>query len=482
MTMNELENLLGKAESQFTFDAGQIEWGQAGVVTSYALRPQEIVTPEQLREMAGAGGLNAGEYRRAMNAKLIMDSGLLAKIKRQLICLLQDHIDPDTGRIGHAFPLGGRGERSHGYLAPARNINTWSSPLDGFTEAIIKSAAILGPQPITDQLFRWLEGERVKYRVATVLNGVAFTDSLTPIEGIHLEPLPLSADELPVHLPTHRLRAEDFLGRTVLYADHEASPALFRPPRRISEDTLTVRDVAGVDFETVCQAISLESDTTVESGFSWNHYLGPTGLVKSDGYSSWALGRQRFELWLTTPSGSLADRLSEGAGTIYQRGGSGPMLSEQQLANSIKAVTALDSGSSTRMAITRWMRSRDDGEDLVNRFIDLRIALEALYVHQIRLSNNQGEIGLRLSLCGAWHLGADSVDRRNIRKKLSEAYGKASTAVHTGSIKSDAITQILLSEGQELCRRGIRKILSEGIPEDWMGLILGAEGDVSISC
>ena len=158
------------------------------------------------------------------------------------------------------------------------------------------------------------------------------------------------------------------------------------------------------------------------------------------------------------------------------------MLSEQQLANSLKAVMALDSGSSTRIAITRWMRSRDDGEDLVNRFIDLRIALEALYVHQIRLSNNQGQIGLRLSLCGAWHLGADSVDRRNIRKKLSDAYGKASTAVHTGSIKSDSKNQTLLSEGQELCRRGIRKILSEGIPEDWMGLILGAEGDVSTSC
>ena len=475
--MNQLKNLLGTAVAQATFDAGRIEWSEQGITTSYASRPQEIITPEKLREMVWTRGWNAGEYRRALIADLLIDSNLLSQIKCKLRCLLQDHIDPTTDRIGHTFPTGGGHESFYGYLGPDRRVDTWSSPLDSFTKSIIKAAAILGPEPITNQLSMWLEGEPVKYRIASVLNGVAFRDRFNPISGVQLEPLPMSVDELPVHLPTGRLRSDDYLGRTALYIDYEVSPALFRPPSTTPENSVAVRNVAGVDSNTVCQALSLESNTTVEAGFYWNHYLGPTGLVQSGGDSSWSRGRQRFELWPVLPSGSLVDSLSEGMSTLYQDGGTGPKLSEQRLTNTLKAVMALASNSSTRIAITRWMRSRNNGEDLEDRFIDLRIALEALYVRQARLSNNQGELGLRLSLCGAWHLGTDFEDRKDIRKKLNRVYGVTSGAVHKGDITWDSENLELLSKGQDYCRRGIMKLLREGSPKDWLDLILGAEAE-----
>lgn len=474
--MDELKNLLRTAVADVTFDAGHTEWlGHRAISTSYASRPEEIVTAEQLREMAGTGEWNAREHFRALKAILRIDRGLLAQIEVQLRSLLQDYIDPETDQIGHTFPTGGLHESSFTWVDQNQRTTVWLSTIDSFAESTIKSAAILGPETVVNQFSAWLEGETVKYRTASVLNGIALSDSLSPTSGVHLEALPLSVDELPVHLPTLLTRAEDFLGRTVLYIDHEASPALLRPPGRGSRKTVAGGAQVTINFDTVCQALSLESNTNVEVGPYWNHYIGPTGLVNSYGGSRWSSGRQTFETWPHTLSGSLVDRLSEEVGTLYPDGGTGPMLSEEQLSKTLKSVMSLDSDDTLRIAITRWMRSKDDGAGLVDRFIDLRIALEALYVNQIRLSNNHGEIGLRLSLCGAWHLGKDSEDRRNIRKNLNNAYGKSSRAVHTGSISGDGKTLLLLSEGQDLCRRGIRKILREGPPEDWMALILGDE-------
>ena len=169
------------------------------------------------------------------------------------------------------------------------------------------------------------------------------------------------------------------------------------------------------------------------------------------------------------------DRLSEGVVTIYPDGSTGPKLSERKLANTINSIAGLGVTDSTRTAITRWMRSRYSREDLEDRFIDLRVALEALYVHQARLSNNQGELGLRLSLCGAWHLGVDFEDRKDIREKLNKVYGATSGAVHKGAIESNTENLTLLANGQDFCRRGIMKLLREGAPENWLDLILGAQ-------
>ena len=122
---------------------------------------------------------------------------------------------------------------------------------------------------MASQILRWREGrDPVRYRTAALLNGVAFTNPLSPLAGVDIEPLPLSADELPVHLPkSSGMSAADYLGRTVLYIQHEASPAFFRPGTTSPDEVVAVQDVAGVEFDTVCRALSLESDTNVKPGF-----------------------------------------------------------------------------------------------------------------------------------------------------------------------------------------------------------------------
>ena len=124
------------------------------------------------------------------------------------------------------------------------------------------------------------------------------------------------------------------------------------------------------------------------------------------------------------------------------------------------------------MPIKRWIKSKSD-QLLADRFIDLRIALESLDLKDF-LNEHSQEMRFRLTLFGAWHLGSEIGDRRLIRKRLRDAYDMASGAVHSGDVENIAKNRQLLSDAQDLCRRGILKLLREGHPHDWSDLILGA--------
>ena len=128
-----------------------------------------------------------------------------------------------------------------------------------------------------------------------------------------------------------------------------------------------------------------------------------------------------------------------------------------------------------RIAVSRLILSKNRSEGLVDNFIDLRIALESLYLTDF-INEQSQEMRFRLSLFGAWHLGADFGERKRIRKTLRDAYDAASGAVHTGDLDDSSDKRELLEDAQKLCRRGILKLLDEGPPRDWGDLILG-EGE-----
>ena len=78
--------------------------------------------------------------------------------------------------------------------------------------------------------------------------------------------------------------------------------------------------------------------------------------------------------------------------------------------------------SHLRIAADRWRRSkRSDGyARLVDQYIDLRLALESLYLKDFVNEHSQ-EMRFRLALFGAWHLGGSLDERRSIRKTLRYA-------------------------------------------------------------
>ena len=105
---------------------------------------------------------------------------------------------------------------------------------------------------------------------------------------------------------------------------------------------------------------------------------------------------------------------------------------------------------------------------MTDRFIDLRISLDSLFLSQ---QPNQ-ELRFRLAVSGAWLLGQDGKDRRRVYNILRNAYDLASKAVHTGSVKQDGDTDTTLTDALTISRRAILYILHHGRVTDWTALTL----------
>ena len=63
--------------------------------------------------------------------------------------------------------------------------------------------------------------------------------------------------------------------------------------------------------------------------------------------------------------------------------------------------------------------------------------MESLYLNW----GNNAEVGFRLALSGAWHLGKNLEDRRNIYQTLLDAYSQGSAAVHPRDLVVSRVTE-----------------------------------------
>ena len=181
------------------------------------------------------------------------------------------------------------------------------------------------------------------------------------------------------------------------------------------------------------------------------------------------------------PRGGIDPR---GAGftvrTDFARGVTTLSIEEENISNPTEGrvgdiILAIEEGKHEKIdiAVSRWCKSKESFRTLADQFIDLRIALECLYLKDF-LGEHSQEMRFRLAVFGAWHLGRNFEERREIRRTLRKAYDVASAAVHSGDLEFSEENRRLLSESQERCRQGILKLLNEGAPGDWGELILGS--------
>ncbi len=113
------------------------------------------------------------------------------------------------------------------------------------------------------------------------------------------------------------------------------------------------------------------------------------------------------------------------------------------------------------VTIDRWVRSYEDMV-LVDKFIDLGIALDSLYLDGIR-----DELRFRLALHAAWHLGTNVAERERLMSDFRKVYDLKSSAVHSGSVEDTKTARDVLSRAQEFCRWAIINIISHRRFPDW---------------
>ena len=473
--MQDLTELLNSILGQTTFDS----------------RSAKNMTPAQLRDAFERNGWHDEEVISAREAEPNIPDELLSRLINYLRPLLKEYITSRHLRygfgqmdfIGHAFPISRIPPKwreviycpDYFDLAYISRVST----VPNFTKGVIKGAAVLGSERVTHLLSDWVKGKPVKYRTSALLNGPPVKAPLNPFDGVHIEPLPLSTDRLDASLPRRRGTPEnvvfDYLGRTLVSIDSEVKPALFHPETSPSAQNIQIKPIGGVNIATVCQALSLESDGYVDAGFYWHDYQELDAFSLGVDETTWSMGNARVRDW-SSPVTWETDSCTNVKTLKFKRDQPMLDLSETELIRTLSALKTLKNSDNTRIAVSRWVKSKDSYEQLVDRFIDLRVALESLYLQHIGNEKYRGEMGLRLSLCGAWHLGVDFEQRKRIRKNLQDAYNTASKAVHGGNIDY-CEDQQLLSTAQVLCRRGILKLLREGPPRDWGDLILGIENE-----
>lgn len=225
----------------------------------------------------------------------------------------------------------------------------------------------------------------------------------------------------------------------------------------VEVDPGVVRNISGL-----CHALSLVLGCCVEWKHWWRVWGGNKPINKMSGVAQWT-SNVECKGWPLKWSPSLSAADADKALSLYH------------------SMRDMDSAE-LRVAVRRWHRSIQRwnqvrngslpfGEDFVDSLVDLRVALESVFL---------GEAGRSFSvaLCGAWSLGRNPSERRRYFDALKQAYSHSSRAVHTG--RADVQKYLpSLADGQDACRKGLVKWIegkrrpSGDTLDDMLDLVLG---------
>ena len=399
-----------------------------------------------------------------VSARQYVPEELLSGLEQLLRDELKPFIDPKTGRIGHTFPIQGGSIVYSVVPNGALFCYAYYSELHIFARALVQAAAVMGIESVTSAMEAWCQGEPIEFQMATVLSNLFLNANVSPKPDINLVPLGLSTAELPRLPKVQGDKVSDYLGLTLVKLELSTSGALFRPGSVDDEERVRPRSAQGVTLELVRDALSLMTNRHVTISRKWLEYPSAWGFYLSGPGATVGTDRPRRRPWKSMTSST--------EGTVLTPDDEVAPVPVDAREIDLTITALRNANTKLQIAVDRWHRSMSDDAQLEDRYIDLRIALEAIYLKDFA-NEYSGEMRFRLALFGAWHLGTDFEERRSIRKALRDAYDTASKAVHEGKLPSAA--QLDLAMAQDLCRRGILKHLREGPPADWGEMILGPE-------
>ena len=327
--------------------------------------------------------------------------------------------------------------------------------IDDFTLGLIRGAAIVGSEATARLLCSWKDSEPLRYRIQFVLWRAHCPSSFALDDGTEIMKIPNDRIALHEHVPfpdsvMWRHTDIDFLNKAKVSIACEAAPSLWAPRKEGTplKSTWTARKLSGWPVDQFCQALTLSCNQFV----SWRLWWFDFGdLVAFNPGSSF------------TPSGPFHSY--DSMKTEF----SSAQLSQSHFEETFSLLTKLQATKGRLdVATGRWNRSKSPFSAMEDQFIDLRVALEALYLKGI-----DQELRFRLATRGAWHLGTDADERQEYYKTFRDAYDTASAAVHAGEIDNNQDKKVLLADAQDLCRRSILRMLDEQEEPNWNDLILG---------
>ena len=334
--------------------------------------------------------------------------------------------------------------------------------VDELVSHMLAIALIRGTHHAAYSFYECAEGTSVRIQFVTLIDGIRIENPIEVSKGIRLIPVPGDVRDFPLQVLTRAHgHYTEYFGRTLMVVDQSVSPIFTHPDKMAVEHAPFPFVRANVcteypDFneQRFCEALSLSINHVVEY-VAWWSYIDPDEV-----YAVETVGRSAAHTpSASNPSNSPAEVREEDireAMSIY--------VAQKDLKP--------DVAQRLRVPVSRWMMSRAS-KGRVDAFINLGTALESLYLDD----SDNSELGYKLALRAAWHLGDDAEERYSLKQDFKRMYDLRSRAVHTGDPDKVKTTPEFTATAQKLCLESIVRIIRDGrFPsrEDWERLVVGS--------
>ena len=328
---------------------------------------------------------------------------------------------------------------------------------------LVRLALVHGAAHAAALLHQAVEVSSCSYTENMLLSGIRLDASSTLTDEIRFITLPPSSRDFPAFMPSFlapHVSADALAGATVLQLDCKVVPRFLNPTHQTYE-----LDAFGSEF-------SHQMPLFDGVAFRTEEFVRAMSLVA--GHKVAVALR-----WSAVPPDEITN-VSHGGGMQYDLSqigrGTQPLnaASLQEVMSLYRALCSLGTKDleTLRVPIDRWIESVGP-RSLVDRAIDLGIALECLY-----LGSDRNELSYRLRVRAARHLGDSYSERRELDELVREFYSIRSSAVHNGSVPdSVSVNGDTMSSNEfialigQLCLKAIRRFIDNGFP-DWRELVL----------
>ena len=326
---------------------------------------------------------------------------------------------------------------------------------------LVKATLLLEVERVVELLNDWLSGVPVSYKTEVLIAGITVGEPISLTDAITLSPVTefWVEEEMPTRLLESMTDTDQRLlpGATRLSIQHQVDQIgpLFKPdPSRVDRDEdIPDWEDEHAKLESCYRALSLACNSVVVPIIEWRDYADlpavNTGTINMSSYP-YLIGYD----WRQ-----------------FQDHGQTVSQDEASMAGDFlnKTVSEYTHPLGLQQPIGRWMKAKRVDMSIEDRLIELRIALEALY-----LEDSEGaELSYRLAQRCALRLGRDGAQRRRYRSDIKKVYGLASKAVHRGQANLKRQDERLFESTLDLIRQEILNRLNEGQRPDWDSVELG---------
>ena len=337
--------------------------------------------------------------------------------------------------------------------------------IDDLMRRLIDLAIALGTDNATNIFIDSLESSVCSFGNYALLGGITIAEPIHVFDGVSMTSIPNTVqtwpDDSPTFLPDSEL-LHRFRNAAIFEEQWTLSPRFIRPEDYVEGISQSPADSPiaerakskqAPDFDPYlfCTALSLVVMHKVYVSIRWRS-MPDDELINLHGITSY-----RYET-VQSPENRVhvtADQVEDAKKLYY-------------LIKRAKAKTLRQLLIPTSRLIESTSR-----EQLVDRIIDLAIALESLY-----LPDEDTELGFRLRLRAAKHMEESFDGRRATAHRIRAFYKARSDAVHTGRVrneyqmtKKESVPILdLTTSVQDVCRKSIIKILTDRKMPDWTRL------------